>query len=187
MYRIYFEDYHIDNISRVSNRAASSFFKDSKTWSFNFWLHVYIFFDPGFISMFFRNYLGLFPYSLERKFYVCIFGIKVEQNIGRNFRVIFQFRVKFPFFELFRVKFQKCYFPKVLYSHASSQWPWAYSMYDFETDREIITLKLPRKNIILEKLGVMVDVMTFYHFLLAFSNSQEANSFMKKIIRFSLF
>ena len=59
------------------------------------------------------------PSNILRDYNTSIGNITLLENNPKNFRVIFQFRVKFPFIELFRVKFQKCYFPKVLYSHAS--------------------------------------------------------------------
>ena len=59
------------------------------------------------------------PDYILREYNPTIGNITLLEYNPRNFRVIFQFRVKFPVFELFRVKFQKCYFPKVLYSHAS--------------------------------------------------------------------
>ena len=59
------------------------------------------------------------PTNILRDYNTSIGNITLLEYNPKNFRVIFQNRVKFPFFENFRVKFQKCYFPKVLYSHAS--------------------------------------------------------------------
>ena len=58
--------------------------------------------------------------NILREYNPTIGNITLSEYNPKNFGVIFQFSVKFPVFELFRVKFQKCYFPKVLYSHASS-------------------------------------------------------------------
>ena len=51
------------------------------------------------------------PSNILRDYNTSIGNITLLENNPKNFRVIFQFRVKFPFFELFTVKFRKCYIP----------------------------------------------------------------------------